>query len=89
LPESRIKKLIKELLEDLSEDIIEERVVNYIIRELRMGRPISEVLEDPYIKNRVSDEKLGELLQNKELISTVERELAHTLEELEKIRKKA
>ncbi|MHB0977614.1 MAG: hypothetical protein ACYC1U_10585 [Candidatus Aquicultorales bacterium] len=79
MTESRLLAIIKELLEDLTQDIVEERVVGYIVKELEMGRTLTEVLKDPYISNRVDENKLSELLQNKEIILTVEQELSNAL----------
>lgn len=79
MPESRLAKIVRELLEDIATDVVEERVVSYIIKELRLGRPLPEILKDPYVKNRVNEEQLRDLLQNKELIEAVEQELAETL----------
>lgn len=80
MAESKLIRLIRELLEDLSQDIVEERVVAYIVKELEMGRSLPMVLKDPYISNRIDEDKLGELLQNKEILLTVERELRNSLE---------
>lgn len=80
MSESKLIRLIRELLEDLSQDIVEERVVAYIVKELEMGRSLPMVLKDPYISNRIDEDKLGELLQNKEILLTVERELRNSLE---------
>lgn len=80
MAESKLIRLIRELLEDLSQDIVEERVVAYIVKELEMGRSLPAVLKDPYISNRIDEDKLGELLQNKEILLTVERELRNSLE---------
>ncbi len=80
MAESKLMRLIRELLEDLSQDIVEERVVAYIVKELEMGRSLPAVLKDPYISNRIDEDKLGELLQNKEILLTVERELRNSFE---------
>ena len=37
----------------------EERVAAYVIREHDRGRALSEILEDPYITNRLSDAAAG------------------------------
>ncbi|MCL4498732.1 MAG: hypothetical protein M1335_00600 [Chloroflexi bacterium] len=79
MTESKLIAIIRQMLEDLTQDIVEERVVAYIVKELQMGRALTDVLKDPYISNRVDDVKLGELLQNKEILLTVEQELSNAL----------
>ena len=72
MPESRLKKLIKDLMEELSIDMVEERAVGYIIRELKIGRSLKSVLSDAYIKNRLNEERLAEVLENKKIVEAVE-----------------
>ncbi|MCL5292141.1 MAG: hypothetical protein M1548_06385 [Actinobacteria bacterium] len=79
MTESKLLQIIRELLEDLTQDIVEERVVAYIVKELQMGRSLGDVLKDPYVSNRFDEEKIGELLQNKEILFTVEKELGNAL----------
>jgi hypothetical protein len=46
----------------------EDRVTAYIIREHERGRPLAEILEDPYIRNRCSEQELARLLDQPELV---------------------
>jgi hypothetical protein len=46
----------------------EERVAAYLIREHERGRPLAEILEDPYIRNRCSRNELSRLLERPEVI---------------------
>jgi hypothetical protein len=46
----------------------EDRVSAYIIREHERGRPLAEILEDPYIRNRCTDQEIARLLDQPELI---------------------
>ena len=46
----------------------EERVAAYVIREHERGRPLSEILKDPYISNRCSDREVGRLLDRPEIV---------------------
>ena len=46
----------------------EDRVSAYIIREHERGRPLKEILEDPYIRNRCTDQELARILDQPELI---------------------
>jgi len=46
----------------------EDRVTTYIIREHERGRPLSEILDDPYIRNRGTPQERERLLDRPELI---------------------
>ena len=45
-----------------------ERVAAYVIREDRRGRPLAEILEDPYIRNRCTDREVARLLERPEIV---------------------
>ena len=50
----------------------EDRVAQYVIREHDRGRPLSEILEDRYVLNRLqSPEKRARLLDRPEIIQAV------------------
>ena len=46
----------------------EERVASYVIREHERGRPLLEILEDPYVRNRLSPEQTKRLLDRPEVV---------------------
>jgi hypothetical protein len=46
----------------------EERLAAYVIREHDRGRPLAEVLEDPYIRNRSTPHERARLLDRPEVI---------------------
>jgi hypothetical protein len=46
----------------------EERVAAYLIREHERGRPLAEILEDPYVRNRCSRQELSRLLEQPEVV---------------------
>ena len=46
----------------------EDRVSAYIVREHERGRPLKEILDDPYIRNRCTDQELARILDQPELI---------------------
>lgn len=46
----------------------EERIAQYIIREHHRGRPLSEILQDNYVTNRLSPEQVHRLLDRPEVI---------------------
>jgi hypothetical protein len=50
---------------------IEERLAQYVIREHKSGRPLDEILDDPYVKNRATPEQVARLLDRPDLIRAV------------------
>ena len=49
----------------------EERVAAYVIREHERGRPLTEILEDKYVQNRLAPEGIRRLLDRPELVHAV------------------
>ncbi|HKY25391.1 MAG TPA: hypothetical protein VJM07_09545 [Gaiella sp.] len=50
----------------------EDRVAQYVIREHDRGRPLSEILEDRYVQNRLqSPEQRARLLDRPEIVRAV------------------
>jgi hypothetical protein len=49
----------------------EESLAAYIVREHRSGRSLDEILDDPYLKNRATDEQRLRLLERPEVIRAV------------------
>ena len=43
----------------------------YIVREHREGRSLEDILDDPYLKNRATDEQRLRLLERPEVIRAV------------------
>ena len=72
---SSVNERLKQFLEDLTTDPVEERVVEYVIREVHNGRTLMDAINDPYVRNRLNDEKREELLQNPEVIEALEQEI--------------
>ena len=51
----------------------EERLAAYIVREHDRGRRLTEILEDPYIRNRASERELARMLERPEVIEALGR----------------
>jgi hypothetical protein len=45
-----------------------DRLAAYVIREHGRGRPLAEILEDPYIRNRSTPEQRARILDNPDVI---------------------
>lgn len=73
--ETGLRKFVRKLLEDVSLEVVEERVISYIVRELHHGRKISDILADPYVRNRVNEDRLNEILETPDILKAVEEEL--------------
>lgn len=73
-----IAEKIQEFLNEIAIDAVEERVVEYVIREVHHGRRLTEALNDPYVKNRLSEERLARVLENPEVVSALEEQIAQS-----------
>jgi hypothetical protein len=49
----------------------EESLAAYVVREHRSGRSLEDILDDPYLKNRATDEQRLRLLERPEVIRAV------------------
>ena len=73
-----IAEKIHEFLSEIAIDAVEERVVEYVIREVHNGRRLSDALHDPYVKNRLSEERLAKVLENPEVVAALEEQIAQS-----------
>ena len=46
----------------------EDRVASYVIREHERGRNLAEILDDPYVKNRLTADQARRLLDRPEIV---------------------
>lgn len=74
-----INERLKQFFSDMAADPVEERVVEYVIREVHNGRRLMEVIEDPYVRNRLTDEKRSHVLENSEIVDALEQEIRATI----------
>jgi hypothetical protein len=49
----------------------EERVAAYLIREHDRGRAVSEILDDPYVRNRCSSREIERVLDRPDVIRAI------------------
>ena len=66
---------IQKRFRDLSVDVREERVIRYIIKQVRLGRPMDEIMADAYIVEHTSDVTRASILQNPSVLKAVEEEI--------------
>ena len=69
---------IHEFLNELAVDAVEERVVEYVIREVHAGRRLTDALDDPYVKNRLSEDRLARVLETPEVVTALEEQIAQS-----------
>lgn len=72
---SNINDRIRHFLEELSSDPLEDRIVEYVVREAHKGRLITDVINDPYVKNRLNDQKRDDVLENPEVLKALDAEI--------------
>lgn len=66
---------IKQFMQEMATDAVEERVVEYVVREVHKGRRLMEVVEDPYVRNRLNEAKRAEMFENPEIVDALEAEI--------------
>jgi hypothetical protein len=71
---------LRKFLEELAEDPLEEMVVEYVIREVRNGRRLAEVLQDPYVRNRLDEDRISKVMENPAVIDAVEGSISKSFE---------
>ena len=49
----------------------DQRIAAYLIREHDRGRRLDEIVEDPYVRNRVTEAELARLLARPEVIEAL------------------
>jgi hypothetical protein len=56
----------------------EDRIAQYVIREHERGRPLAEILEDPYIRNRTTPHERARLLDRPEVVRALGRDVVES-----------
>jgi hypothetical protein len=46
----------------------EKQVAAYVVREHKRGRGLEDILDDPYVRNRCSDQEIARVLETPEVI---------------------
>lgn len=59
----------------------EDSLAAYIVREHKTGRSLQDILDDPYLKNRATDEQRLRLLERPDVIRAVGEDVASTAAE--------
>jgi hypothetical protein len=48
--------------------VTERRTIDYIVRELALGRELFDILDDPYVRNRIPEKRMYALHEDAELL---------------------
>jgi hypothetical protein len=54
----------------------EDRVAAYVIREHDRGRALDDILDDPYVRNRCSQQAVARLLERPDIIKAIGDDMA-------------
>jgi hypothetical protein len=54
----------------------EERVAAYVIREHDRGRALTEIIADPYVRNRCSEREIARVLERPDVIKALGEDIA-------------
>jgi hypothetical protein len=57
----------------------EERVAVYVIREHDRGRTLDDILDDPYVRNRLSPAEVARLLDRPDVIKAIGDDMAEAV----------
>lgn len=66
---------IQKRFRDLSVDVREERVIRYIVKQLRLGRHLDAIMDDQYLTVHTSTVERAQILQNPAVIRAIEEEI--------------
>lgn len=66
---------IQKRFRNLSVDVREERIIRYIVKQLRLGRSIDHILADPYLVEHTSEATRAHMLERPAVISAIEEEI--------------
>ena len=66
---------IQKRFRDLSVDVREERIIRYIVKQLRQGRSFDDIMADAYIVSHTSDTTRAQLVQHPAILRGIEAEI--------------
>ncbi|MFH0917437.1 MAG: hypothetical protein V1912_13465 [bacterium] len=66
---------IQKRFRDLSVDVREERVIRYIVKQLRLGRGVDDIMADTYLADHTSDATRANMLQHPAVLKAIEEEI--------------
>ena len=71
----RVVEGIRHMLQEHAVSVTDERVIRYIVDELRKCRPFDEVMRDPYVLNRTDEPSRARLLESPAVLHGIEQQI--------------
>jgi hypothetical protein len=66
---------IQKRFRDLSVDVREERVIRYIVKQVRLGRHVDDIMGDAYLTAHAGDVNTAQVLQSPAVLAAIEEEI--------------
>lgn len=80
----RVVAGIHRFFEEQAFHVTDERVIRYIVEELRRGRSFDEVIQDPYVVNHTDSEARAHLLESPRVLHGIEEQICLEFEDYER-----
>ena len=77
------KKIRKKRRASLFLSVAEVRAIEYAVRELAKRRELFDILEDPYVRNRITPQRRSALKEDEELLEAFRAEIEKVRKRLE------
>lgn len=79
----RVVDGIRHMLQEHAVSVTDERLIRYIVEELRKCRSFDEVMADPYVMNRTDEAARARLLESPAILRGIEQEICAHFEDYE------
>lgn len=77
-----ISESLRRFFDELPQNLIEQNVVDHIVREVDDGRLLEDILNDPYVKNRLTDSARTAIFDNPDIAEAVAREVRDSFDDM-------
>jgi hypothetical protein len=68
---------IERRFHDLSADVREERLIRYVVHQVKSGRHVNDILKDSYVVDHLDETARGRILESPEVIESIEEQTRH------------
>ncbi|MDO5045002.1 MAG: hypothetical protein Q4E22_06895 [Coriobacteriia bacterium] len=75
---------IKGFFNDFADNTFEDRMIDYIVDNIDEGKSLEEILNAPYVKNRLNEAERDQILNNPEIAQASLEEVREVFESLKK-----
>lgn len=80
----RVVAGIHRFFEEQSLHVTDERVIRYIVEELRTGRGFDAVMQDPYVVNHTDSDSRAHLLESPRVLHGIEEQICAEFDDYER-----